>query len=206
MNEIKPMIVGIGGTTRTGSSTETALRCALRAAEANGAITTLFTGAQLASLPLYAPEEDERSDLARRLVTELRAADGVILASPGYHGSVSGLVKNALDYIEDMREDERVYLSGLPVGLIATGAGNQAIGSTLSTLRDIAHALRGWPTPLGAGIKTIGKVFNEAGECIDDKNALQLRLVGEEVVDFARWKATSRPMPDLQDEQDIDAP
>ena len=197
-------VVGVGGTTRAGSSTERALRVALRAAEAKGAATELFAGQELATLPLYAPERPDRTEVASRLIAGLRQADGVIIASPGYHGSVSGLVKNALDYIEDLREDDRVYLSGLPVGVIATGAGWQAIGSTLSTLRDIVHALRGWVTPLGAGVRTVGQLFDEAGNCLDEHAALQLRLVGEEVVDFARWKAASPAMPSVPDEADVE--
>lgn len=183
-----PYVVGIGGTPRAGSSTETALRCALRAAEAVGARTALVAGAELATLPLYDPEQPERGAVARRLVEELRAADGVVVASPGYHGSVSGLVKNALDYIEDLRDDPRAYLAGLPFGIIATGAGHQAIGSTLSALRDIAHALRAWPTPLGAGVRTAGRLFDEHGECLDERVAFQLRTVGEEVVSLARCR------------------
>jgi FMN reductase len=198
----EPLVVGIGGTTRAGSSTEKALRVALRSAAARGARTSLFTGDRLATLPLYAPEDPHRVALATELIDALRAADGVIIASPGYHGSVSGLVKNALDYTEDLRDDDRVYLSGLPVGVIATGAGMQAIGSTLSTLRDIAHALRAWPTPLGAGILTVGRVFDEHGECLDEHAAFQLRLVGQEVVQFAVWKLASPPLPDGDDAPD----
>jgi FMN reductase len=204
MDNGSPYVVGIGGTTRAFSSTEKALITSLRAAEAKGAHTRLFAGDVLAQLPLYAPEKPDRTELAQELIRELRRCDGVIIASPGYHGSVSGLVKNALDYTEDMRDDDRVYLSGLPIGLIATGAGWQAIGSTLSTLRDIVHALRGWPTPLGAGIKTVGiKVFDDHGNAIHEKAAFQLRLVGEEVVDFACWKAASPAMPNVLDEQDL---
>src|SRR3546814_8041656 len=80
------------------------------------------------------------------LVAAVRDADGLILASPGYHGSISGLVKNAIDYLEETARDRRVYLHGLPVGLIATAFGWQATGGTLLAMRSIVHALRGWPT------------------------------------------------------------
>ena len=83
------------------------------------------------------------------LVGAVRACDGLIIASPGYHGSVSGLVKNALDGLEDLRDDRRPYLHGRAVGLIVTADGAQAGGSTLAALRSVVHALRGWPTPLG---------------------------------------------------------
>lgn len=189
----RPHVVGIGGTTRANSSTEKALRAALRVAEEAGATTAEFFGPELAQLPMYAPENPGRTDGAQRLADELRRADGIIIASPGYHGSVSGLVKNALDYVEDLRDDDRSYFDGLAVGCIATGAGWQAIVATLSQLRTIAHALRGWPTPLGAAINSTQKIFDDAGEVIDERARFQLETVAREVMQFATWKLTATP-------------
>jgi FMN reductase len=183
-----PHIVGIGGTTRAGSSTETALRFALWKCKEEGATTTQFAGADLEALPHYAPERPERTPEAERFVEEIRRADGLIIASPGYHGGVSGMVKNALDYIEDLRDDPEPYLTGKPVGCIATGAGWQGIVTTIEALRAIVHALRGWTTPLGAGINSSGPVFSPEGECLDDKTRFQLTTVGQEVMSFVRWR------------------
>jgi len=182
----KPLIVGIGGTMRTASSTDRALRVALEAAEKAGARIHMFDGAFLAKLPHFSPESRERSEEQRQLVDTVRKADGLIVASPGYHGGVSGLVKNALDLLEDLREDERPYLDGRAVGCIATAAGWQAAASTLAALRSIVHALRGWPTPLGAALNTSDKIFDAAGACTDEKVALQLATVGRQVAEFAQ--------------------
>ena len=100
---------------------------------------------------MYAPHELERTPKALELVSALRDADAVVVGSPGYHGAVSGLVKNALDYIEDLREDPRVYLDNTPWGCISCAYGWQAAVGTLGQLRSIGHALRAWPTPLGRG-------------------------------------------------------
>ena len=188
MADRRPYIIGIGGTTRAGSSTEKALRFALKVAEDSGAETGGFFGPELAKLPMYAPENPARTEGATRLAEALRRADGIIVASPGYHGSVSGLVKNALDYVEDLRDDERSYFDGLAVGCIATGAGWQAIVATLQQLRTIAHALRGWPTPLGAAINSTQKVFGEDGDVVDERARFQLETVAREVVQFANFK------------------
>jgi len=182
-----PLIVGIGGTTNPGSSTEMALARALESARNAGADVRMFDGASLMALPHYTPGAARTAPVALDLVETVRAADGVIIASPGYHGSVSGLVKNAIDYIEETAKDERVYLDGLPVGLIVTAYGWQATGSTLSTLRSIVHALRGWPTPLGAAIKASSGLFTD-GRCTDPSAAGQLDLVGRQVVEFARLR------------------
>ncbi|MEV0109795.1 NAD(P)H-dependent oxidoreductase [Nocardia sp. NPDC050799] len=147
-------IVGIGGTVRPNSSSDRALRVALDRAESAGAKTRHFTGSHLRTLPMYDPMDPVRTDAAREFVAELRAADGIIITSAAYHGSISGMLKNALDYTEDMAQDDNVYLAGKPVGMIAVGKGWQAGANTLVALRSIVHALRGWPTPYGCVLNT----------------------------------------------------
>lgn len=184
-NSGKPLVVGIGGTTRTPSSTDRALRLALLAAEEAGAHTHYFDGPFLARLPHFAPEHHSRSEEQHQLVDTVRRADGLIVASPGYHGGVSGLVKNALDLLEDLRKDERCYLEGRAVGCIVTAAGWQAAVTTLEALRAIVHALRGWPTPLGASLNTAEPLFDGTGNCTDQKAVEVLGAVGRQVVEFA---------------------
>jgi FMN reductase len=176
----RPLIVGIGGTHNPNSSTEQALEIALRAAEQANARIRLISGRYLMKLPLYFAEGSAGQDL----IEAVRAADGLIIASPGYHGSISGAVKNAIDYLEETAKDARPYVEGLPVGLIVTAFGWQATGSTLATMRSIVHALRGWPTPLGATINTSRSIFCE-GVCSDANAAKQLTLVGRQVAEFA---------------------
>jgi FMN reductase len=180
-----PFIVGIGGTLRPGSSTERAVSASLAAAAKAGARTALVKGVDLL-LPHYNPDDMSRTEQSRNFVELIRQCDGLIVGSPGYHGSISGLIKNALDYTEDLRSDERVYLDGRAVGCIATGAGWQSVGSTIAALRSVAHALRGWPTPLAVGINTSVKTFDNEGRCLDQNVEQQLSIVGQQVVMFAR--------------------
>jgi len=186
MTSETPHVVGIGGTTRPGSSSEKALRYALARCQEEGATTAIFPGAELARLPHYAPEMPDRTDGALRLLEEIRRADGIVVASPGYHGSVSGLVKNALDYTEDLREDRRCYFSGMPVGLIVTGAGWQGTITTLEALRSIVHSLRGWPTPMGVAINSTLPVFGPDGRVEDEKARFQLETMAGEVMEFVK--------------------
>ena len=188
-NMPRPLILGMGGTPRSASTTERALAVSLKAAGDEGADTIMIAGPDLV-LPMYTTDPSQRTPEARRLVDALRRCDGIIIASPSYHGSLSGLMKNALDYVEDLRTDARVYFDGLAVGLIACAGGWQAAVQTLAALRSIAHALRGWPTPLGAALNTSVKVFDENGQCVDLSSKLQLEGVGRQVVQFARMRST----------------
>lgn len=178
-------IVAIGGTVSSLSSTEMALREATIPAREAGAQVDVFGGDYLSRLPHYRGEDHDPST-GREMVDAVREADGVLIAAPGYHGTVSGLVKNALDYLEDLASDRRPYLHGRSVGLIATAYGDQATMSTLLTMRSIVHALRGWPTPMGATIRTYPGIFSPEGECLDERVRMQLKLVGEQVLVGAR--------------------
>ena len=181
-------IVAIGGSTRPGSSSEMAVRLAGRAAEEAGARVIYVTGRDLI-LPIYDTETTERSDQARALIEAISGAHGMLIASPGYHGGISGMVKNALDYIEDLREDSRPYLHNRAVGCIAVAYGWQATVSTLQQLRQVTHALRGWPTPLGATINAQTTSFLADGSTTDEAAATQLAAIGQQVVEFARMRA-----------------
>ena len=140
-------------------------------------------------LPIYEPGNPARCAERLELVETVARADGVIVASPGYHGSISGVIKNALDTLEVLRTDERPYLTDRAVGCIITADGWQAAGTTLTTLRSIIHALRGWPTPFGAALNSTSPLFDATGACNEAKDAWQLTTVGEQVLDFAKMKA-----------------
>lgn len=186
MSTARPFIVGIGGTTRPGSTTERALAAALAHAASLGCETELF-GAGAMPTESYDPGRPERSDQAIALVAAVRRAQGVVIATPSYHGGISGLVKNAIDFIEDTREDPQPYFEGRAVGLIVCADGAQAMGTTLTSMRAVVHALRGWPTPYGATLLSSSMPFGSRESPDADPAALQAcALVGTEVAWFAR--------------------
>jgi FMN reductase len=178
-------IVGLGGTLHDGSSSEKALKVALAHAASLGCETQLFAGPNL-NLALYDPRRTDRSPAEAALITALRRADGVIWSTPSYHGSISGLLKNAIDYIEDMNKDERVYLSGRAVGCIVCAYGSQAMGTTLSCMRDIVHTLRGWPTPFGATLNVLQTSFEDPSSTGAQEAMQACQTVAAEVVQFAK--------------------
>lgn len=190
----RPLIVGLGGTTRPHSTSETALRACLREAERLGARTQLF-GAEALDLPMYGSAASATDAKAKRLVNALREADGLVLSTPAYHGSLSGLLKNALDYAEELRSDERPYLDMRAVGIVVCAFGPQAIGTTLVTIRSIVHALRGWPTPLGVGVNTSAATFDDKGVSSAPEVNAQLAMLARQVTDFAFMAAHMRPQP-----------
>jgi FMN reductase len=176
-------LLGIGGTQRPSSSSEQALRYALQAAAVLGAATQVLTARDL-DLPMYDPQIADHVEPARVLIESVRRADGIIIASPGYHGGLSGLLKNALDYLQALATDPAPYLHGKAVGCIVTASGWQGGATTLMSMRSTVHALRGWPTPLGVVINSARSPFGPDGELLDRHAAAQLTEMARQVVSF----------------------
>ena len=176
-------VLVLGGSTRPGSSSERAAMIAAQGARNAGAQTIEILSRDLI-LPIYDTEATDRTPEAQRLVEAFRAADGVIVASPGYHGGISGMIKNALDYCEDLAKDEPPYLDGSAFGCVAVAYGWQATVSTLQQLRMVAHALRAWPTPLGGSINSSVTSLKEGQE--DEGAVSTLHTIGAQVTMFAK--------------------
>jgi FMN reductase len=179
-----PTILALGGSTRPGSLTNQLLERCLAEAEALGARTRAVLGPVLADLPIYT--EDADPSAAAGLIEAVRNADCLVIGTPGYHGGMSGLVKNALDHLELLRDDSPPYLEGRAVGVIVTAAGWQACGTTLTSVRSAIHALRGWPTPFGM---IVNSAEQRAGDSDVDG---ALHILVEQLVQFATWQHAAR--------------
>lgn len=151
-------VVGVGGSMRQGSWSLVALKSALKIAAGMGAETRLCDVPTLA-LPMYDPavpldahpayEDDgsgtEQPASVHTFLAELRAADGLFFCSPTYHGTISGAVKNALDYVEFLRDDTPKYFGGRVVGLI--GLGGAGAMNAINALYHTARTLNGLVVP-----------------------------------------------------------
>ena len=177
-----PFVVGIGGSMRVGSSTEAIVRAVLDALERFGARSVLYAGESLL-LPVY-DQTPACAAAGRSLVEDVRRADALVVGSPGYHGSISGLVKNVLDYLEELRDDDRPYLDGRPVACITTALGWQGAVNSLTSLRQVVHALRGWPTPFGLALNVEGGLLAEDGSYRDPVLRNSVATMAGQILDF----------------------
>lgn len=178
-----PQIVGLGGSGRPQSSSDVALRLALQACAEAGCETTLLAASDIA-LPLYDPSQAKNTTAGDALLAAVRQADGLIISSPGYHGGISGLIKNAIDWLEELSGDPRPYIDGIPVGCISVAGGSQSSVATLLSLRTVVHTLRGFPTPFGVALTSVPGLF-QSGECTDAGVSDQLAALGRQVADYS---------------------
>jgi NAD(P)H-dependent FMN reductase len=172
-------IVGINGSLREGSYSARALEVAIERVKALGAEVEILDLRKL-SLP-FCDGGDEYPDYpdVEKLRRVVRSADGLILATPEYHGSVSGVLKNALDL---MSFDQ---LSGKVAGLISV-LGGQSNNNALNDLRIILRWVHAWVVPEQVAIGQAWKAFDNKGELMDEKLSERFDKLALSLVDNTR--------------------
>jgi NAD(P)H-dependent FMN reductase len=175
-------VVAVTGSLRDASHTRTSLRHALRAAEGRGATTELLD-LRAFDLPPLDPDVDGRGD-GERFAARVRAADSVLLGTPVYHGSYSGVLKNALDYCGFDEFDETT------VGLLAVAGGSFPV-TALDHLRSVCRALNAWVLPHQAAVPRVSSALAD-GEFVDEDLADRVRTLGVRVVEYARIEPDPR--------------
>ncbi|HEY6581094.1 MAG TPA: NAD(P)H-dependent oxidoreductase [Rubrobacter sp.] len=179
-------VVGIGGTLRENSTSLGALRRSLAAAEEAGAEVELLDLKEL-RLPMYEPGKplDEYGESARRLIEAMREADALLVSTAAYHGTLAGVTKNALDFVQFLSNEEPAYLDGKAVGLISTAGGEQAAANANAAMVNVVHSLRGIVAPLMVGVTKAWQHTDDGGDITDDNYGRRLDSLGELVVDLA---------------------
>lgn len=181
-----PLIAAIGGTFREKSYSRAALHHALGVAAALNAQTTMLDLRDF-DLPMYRPDfalddyKQEDREALTRFLDACYACDGLIWACPCYHGTVSGLFKNALDHIEYLSEGVPPYLTGKPVGLIAIND-----SKTFSAMSNSVHELRAWLAP--THVLLTKKDFDDELNVTDEGANRRITRLVQEVIGFVGFQ------------------
>lgn len=172
-------IVGIGGSLRPDSYTQKALQVAAQRVEALGAEVEVLDLRQL-NLPFcHGGKDYSQYPDVQRLRDTVTRADGLILATPEYHGGLSGVLKNTLDL---MSFDE---LSGKVTGMISV-LGGQANSNALNDLRLIIRGVHGWVIPEQIAIGKAWSAFSPEGKLLDEKLSERFDNFAQSLVDNTR--------------------
>ncbi len=155
-------IVGIGGSLRTDSYSMQALHIAAERAKDLGAAVQVLDLKEM-NLPFCDGGSDypDYPDV-KVLQTAVKAADALILSTPEYHGSVSGVIKNALDLMSFEQ------LSGKVTGFISV-LGGQPNSNALNDMRLIMRWVHAWAIPEQIAIGQAWNAFDGEGQLKDDK-------------------------------------
>ena len=188
------LVVGICGSLREKSFSRMALQIALQGAREFGARTDLI---DLRNYNLVfcdgGQDESAYHQDVFRLRSQVAAAQGIILGTPNYHSSFSGVLKNALDL---MGFDE---FEGKMVGLVGVSGGSRGAADALNSLRAIGRALHAWVAPQQVSIAEAWKSFDQAGNLKDPALEERTKDVGRQVARFA-YLHTSDKVNEFLDE------
>lgn len=186
-----PKIVAFAGSLRAGSFNKRLLALAADAARVAGAEITVVDLRELA-LPLFDQDLEDASGLpegARKFKALLRASDGFLIASPEYNSSISGALKNAIDWASRAESDDEpplVAYKGKAAALLAASPG--ALGGLrgLVTLRSILGNIGVLVVPDQVAIPVAHEAFDEAGKLKDKRKEKQVESLAKGLVEILR--------------------
>lgn len=187
-------VVALCGSLRRGSYTRLALEVALRGAASVGAGTRLIDLNDF-DLPLCDGVKDD--DILPPSVFELRRilsdASGILIGTPEYHGSFSGVLKNAIDLMSFSEFEGKV------LGLVGVSGGAMGAMAALNSLRVVGRALHAWVVPEQVAIPTAWKVFDADGKIGDSGLEKRLLQVGSQVARFAALHTSDEALQFLRE-------
>lgn len=162
-------ILAITGSMNPNSRTKKAVDIVIKAAKERGAEVEHIHLASF-QLPLYDCRKDKSTypKNVHTFVRKVNDADGLVIASPEYHGSITGALKNAMDFIEGRNMEGKI------VAILGTAGGSMGATNTVNTLHEICRNLHAWPLPASPSIPKSYEAFNEDGTLKNE--ALQQRL------------------------------
>ena|ERR1700687_1508658 len=154
-------VLGVGSSLRESASSTTALSIALDFAKKQGAEIRLLDLKQT-KLPLYDPTANHSISEVKKVQDDVNWSDALILSTPDYHGSMSGAMKNFLDYFW-------AEFAGKTFGYIC--ASHEKGLTAMDQMRTAVRQCYGWSIPYGVSV-------NDSDDFIDGKitSKLESRL------------------------------
>jgi chromate reductase len=184
-----PRILVFAGSTRSASFNKKLARVAAGFAEGVGAEVTLVDLRDL-PMPLYDGDLEAAEGIpanAMQLRRLMMACDGMILACPEYNSSITGVLKNAIDWVSRpvQGEADLVAFKGKVVGLLSASPG--ALGGLrgLVTVRSMLGNIGCIVLPDQVAVSKASEAFAEEGSLRDAGQAERVRGVVRIVVEMA---------------------
>lgn len=164
-------LLGVCGSMRANSYSTRVAAIALAAAREHGAETRMLELSAI-DLPTYNPDNESMDHPGLHGATEaVNWADAFLLASPDYHGSMSGAMKNFLDF----------YWSEFAGKLFAYVCASHEKGLTvMEQMRTSVRQCYGWSLPYGVSVYG-EKDFDPSGRLVSQVDR-RLQMLSRDLV------------------------
>jgi NAD(P)H-dependent FMN reductase len=184
----QPKILAFAGSTRTGSYNKQLIRVAAEGARAAGAEVTLI---DLRDFPMALFDEDlERENGLPASARELKALfcehEGLLISSPEYNSSITGVLKNALDWVSRTEtEDEPSLLAfcGKTAAIMSASPGGLGGIRGLVHLRALLGNIGVLVLPDQVTISAAHSAFDSEGGLTDQRKSAQVTDLGKALAD-----------------------
>ncbi len=168
-------IVCISGTSRPDNYTSKALAVVVAELEKQGVEVASFDARELSlDFPGGPPTEDAVS-----LQAAVREADGVVLATPEYHGGFAAMTKLILENMGFPSE-----LKGMPIALVGVAAGRIGAIKSLEQLRGVCSHIGALVLPGSVSVAGVRAAFDAEGNCTDEGVEDSLRGLAGALLEF----------------------
>lgn len=172
-------VLGVAGSMREQSYSTRGLKMVLEETKKYNAESYMLEVRKI-NLPLYDPSEitsdnsSNNNNVLERIITTLRWADVFVLASPDYHGSMSGGMKNFLDYFWE-------EFAGKTFGYIV--ASHEKGLTVADQMRTAVRQCYGWSMPYNISING-EKDFDSKGNLINSALAKRIKMLSRDLVTY----------------------
>jgi FMN reductase len=124
-------------------------------------------------MPMFNPDmPNEHQEQMKRVIDDVNWADAFVLSSPDYHGSMSGVMKNFLDFYWE-------EFAGKTFGYICSS--HEKGLTVMDQMRTAVRQCYGWSLPYGVSVNG-EEDFNEKGEIINRLLAKRLKILARDLV------------------------
>jgi len=175
----QPKILAFAGSTRTGSFNKKLIKFAVQSAQSAGVPMTMVDLRDL-PMPLYDGDLEEASGLpdnAKKLKKLLREHDGLLISSPEYNSSITGVLKNAIDWASRTETDDEpslICFKGKVAALMSASPGGLGGLRGLVHLRSILGNIGVIVLPDQISISAAHEAFDDSGKLKDERKAKQV--------------------------------
>lgn len=169
-------IVAASGSPRPRNFTRRVLALAVDELQSRRQVQVDLIDLSLTDLPFPGQGASEMTDRVQEMV---KAATGIMLATPEYHGSYSSAMKLLIENLGFPST-----LSGKPVALLGAAAGQIGAVKALEHLRSVCSHVGAIVLPGPVSVASVQKLFDKEGRCLDEGTETRVRGLATHLMDY----------------------
>lgn len=168
----------VTGSIRDGNFTAKAARLVIDELQQSENVSVIDIDPANIALAMPGTPSTAAADAMRETV---QGADGIILATPEYHGSFSSVMKLVIENLGFPS-----VLAGKPIALLGVAAGAIGAIKSLEHLRSVCSHIGAIVLPSPVSVPNVQTVFDANGNCTDEAIERRIRRTATTLLDYVK--------------------